>query len=234
MRVGISLTWRVVVGFLLATALGLSFAPGATSSLAQIVAADRCCTFLPGPFEQNRGEIASFLNPSSAGAIHNVFSTSRGPDGRELFYSGTISPGNESPVSGTQYLQAGGYPFVCTIHPGMDGLLTVTDSGEAVPRPVVRASIARQSLRKVTRAGRLLVSIVSPTGAEGVSVAVRIGNRTVGSVASLALVPNRARTVGVRLSAKGRKLLKGKRSVAISGTAKVAFGSPSTARRVIR
>ena len=215
-----------------AVAVLLAIAPQATA--VTITAADRCCTFVGGPFEQPRGESARFLNPSSAGAWHNVEAVDRGPGGRRLFFSETIQPGNEVPVAGTEYLDSGVYPFVCSLHPGMDGTLSVSTSGTPVLRPVVRSLIPAQSLRQVARKRLVKISVTSPTGATGVSLQVRVGKIRAGAARSINLGSNQPRVLAVRLSAKGVRAVKAKRSVALQVTASVPFGSPSSARRVIR
>lgn len=228
---------RLAVGFWAALiAVGISFAGSSVASAAgvEILADDEQLEFVGGPFEQPRGEVALFVNPPAAGAIHNVFSVSRGPDGRDLFYSETILPGNQATIAGTQYLGTGDYPFVCTIHPGMDGTLTITDSGQAAGRPQIRATVPMQSVRVVSRRGVVKVSVASPTGATGVSLIVRIGKTRAGVTRGIALQPGRSRVLSVRLTAQGRKALKGKKRVALEATADVRFGSPSTARKVIR
>jgi hypothetical protein len=220
--------------FLLAC-LGLAGSGGvALASPAQIVAADRCCTFVEGPFEQPRGEIANFVNPASAGAIHNVFAVAPGPDGRKLFYSETILPDNESPVAGTEYLATGNYPFVCSIHPGMDGTLSVTGEGESVPRPVVKPGVPGQSRRAVARKGAVKLWIASPTGGSAIALVVRIGKRVVGRAGPLELGRSESRVFMARLNPMGRKIVAAKRPTTIEVTASVRFGSPSTARKVIR
>ena len=225
---------RLALTLAIASAAFLLQVPVSAAAPARITAAEKCCTFVPGPFEQARGEVATFVNPAAAGVFHNVVATGRGPDGGDLFFSEAILPGSEAPIAGTQYLEAGVYPFVCSFHLGMDGELTVSDSGKPVARPQVRSTIPRQPLRRVTRKGAIKVSVSSPTGAAGAFVVIRIGKRKVGSVSSLDLDPNRTRTITVRLSAKGRRVLKGKRSVAFTTETGVPFGIPSRSRKVIR
>lgn len=216
--------------------LGLAMASAGTASAspAAIVAADDCCTFIRGPFEQPRGEVARFINPDSSGAIHNVFASAPGPDGRKLFYSETIRPGSESRVLGTQYLRTGDYPFVCTVHPGMDGALAITGTGAPVPRPSLSVAVPGQRLAAVVRKGSLRVSLGSPTGVRGVRVKVQVGRKLLGVERSVALSPGGRKGIQAKLSPKGMASLKGRRSIAFKVTASVNFGKSSTARRVLR
>lgn len=206
----------------------------ALASPAEIVAADKCCAFVDGPFEQPRGEVASFVNPVTADAPHNVESTQTGPDGRPLFFSRTISSGARADVRGTQYLRAGRYPFVCSLHGPMTGELVVTDTGVAVRRPSVRLAIPTQRLRAVSGKRVLRVAAFSPTGVSGASLQVRLGRAAVGKRVRLDLPVGARRSVKVRIPAKVARKVKGKRSVAFRAQVSVPFGKPASSRRVIK
>jgi len=207
----------------------------ALASPAEIVAADKCCAFVDGPFEQPRGEVARFVNPETADAPHNVESTQDGPDGRPLFYSRTILSGARADVRGTQYLQAGRYPFVCSLHAStMTGELVVTDAGVAVKRPSVRLAIPAQRLRTVSGKRVLRVTASSPTGVAGASLQVRLGRAAVGKRARLDLPVGARRTVKVRIPARVARTVKRKRSAAFRAEVSVPFGKPASSRRVIK
>jgi hypothetical protein len=202
---------------------------------AEIVAADRCCTFVDGPFEQPRGEVASFVNPETADAPHNVESTQDGPDGMPLFYSRTLRAGEQTAVRGTQYLQAGRYPFVCSLHASaMTGELEITDAGAAVERPSVRLTIPAQRLRAVTRKRVLRMTVNSPTGVSGGSLQARIGKRAVGKRIRLNLAAGKRLRATFKIPAKLSRSMKRKRSIVMSADAQVPFGSPAKIQRVIR
>lgn len=227
-KAGIALVFGAVVGLVFIGSQPASATP------ARITAAETCCTFIDGPFEQPRGEVAAFVNPAGATAFHNVYATAAGPDGGELFRSATIEPGKETPVAGTQYLDTGTYPFVCTVHPGMEGSLSVDAGGAPQARPAVRVSIPRQGIRVVQRKGVLKVAVASRTGASGVSVTITVAGTKAGRAGSISIGSGRSATVAVRLSARGRQVLKGRKSVRVEATAKVSFGSPSSTGKVIR
>lgn len=214
--------------------LGLTGGTNAYAAPAEIVAADGCCTFIDGPFEQPRGEVARFVNPAGASAIHNVFAVAPGPDGRKLFYSGTIRPGSESQVAGTQYLASGDYPFVCTVHPGMDGTLRVSGAGTPVTRPALSVAVPGQRLAAVVRKGSVRVSLASSTGVRGARVKIRVGRKVIAVARSIAVSPGGRKAITAELSSQGRKILRGKKSVAVTVAAAVSFGKSSSARRVLR
>lgn len=215
--------------------LGLGVGVGtAHAAPTEVVAADECCEFLDRPYEQPRGEVARFVNPETADAIHNVYSTEFGPDRGPLFLSGTISPGDESPIRGTQYLNAGRYPFFCTVHPAtMTGELQVTDSGTAARRPSIRLAIPAQRLSTLVKKGTVRLTVSSPTGIRRGSLKVRVGQARI-RPAILDELPAGATRVTFTIPAKVRKSLRGKRSVTVVGEAAVPFGLPANARRVIR
>ena len=111
---------------MLLLAATLMFWASAPASAADTITAEvGCCAFEPGPYFQDLGEIPTFDNPPMANP-HNVTSTVSGPDGDALFRSRTIGAADSTPVKGTQYLEAGTYPFFCTLHgASMSGDLVV-------------------------------------------------------------------------------------------------------------
>ena len=163
-------------------------------------------------------------------------STATGPDGGALFRSRTIGADDSTPVAGTQYLEAGTYPFFCTLHgASMSGELVVEDGkGAVAARPSIRVSIPSQPLKKVRRSGRIKVKVKAVTASSGVRIVVRRGKKQLGSASGVSLAAGKARTVRVKLSRKGRKALKKGRRVAVSAKGTVAFGKPSQAKRRLR
>src|SRR2546423_9302441 len=81
----------------------------------------------------DQGERVTFHNGDTV--AHDVTATQNGPDGKPLFKSPTTDPGKDSVVDGTQYLSAGHYDFICSIHPDMKGSIHVTTNGTPVQRP---------------------------------------------------------------------------------------------------
>ncbi len=56
---------------------------------------------------------------------HNVVSERLGPDGKPLFQTDLIAPGESAQVAGVERLRPGTYAFYCAPHPWMVGDLTV-------------------------------------------------------------------------------------------------------------
>lgn len=210
------------------------FGPAASASPAIILAAEEEFVFVGSPFDQPQGEVANFSNPAAAGAFHNVYATGKGPDGRSLFFSETIAPGNDVPVRGTQYLGAGNYPFACTLHPGMDGVLQVTDMGRREGRPSLGITVPSQRLSSVRRKGAVRILVSSSTGVQGGRVTLRLGEKALGVVRAISIPAGGRRAITARLSPQGKRVLEGKRSAAVSATTWVEFGKPSTSRKVLR
>ncbi len=75
--------------------------------------------FRPGTLQIKAGTTVSFVNDDEH--AHTVVSGTRGnPDGR--FDSGLLKPGQRFTIT---FAQPGSYPYVCTLHPGMDGTIVV-------------------------------------------------------------------------------------------------------------
>jgi hypothetical protein len=70
-----------------------------------------------------QGGTLTFANVDNA--AHDVVAVDRGPDGRALFRSDYANLGQVVPVEGVEELPAGDYAFFCSIHPSMQGTLSV-------------------------------------------------------------------------------------------------------------
>ena len=220
---------------LLAAVMTFGFTAG-TAGAATITADPTCCTFTAGPFTQAPGEQSVFDNPPE-GAFHNVTSTSRGPDGGDLFISETVRGGSNVPVAGTEYLAAGTYPFVCTLHPGMNGDLVVGGSGTAVPRPSVTLAVPSQKLKQIQKTRKVKVKVKARSLSKGVTVRLLKGKQKLSAPVKLNLAAGATKTVVIKLNAAGRKAVKNvkkgkKLNVAVSST--VPFGKPARASRNLR
>lgn len=227
---------RGIAGAFAVAMLALAVAAAPAAAADTITADLSCCTFGAGPYFQDLGEVPVFDNPVAADAPHNVTAVAFGPDGGRLFRSRTIAAGDTTPVSGTQFLGAGDYPFFCTLHgASMSGTLTVDGSkGTVAPRPSIRVWIPSQRLRWVRRSGRLKVKVRVLTGSVGIRLLARRGKRTIGSVSNIRMAEGSTRTVTVRLSRAGRRAVSRGRKQAISVRGTVAFGRPGAARKTIR
>lgn len=235
MKAGRSSVWKctAVVVLLLCATQG-SVASQASAEPATIRASESDFIFVGSPFQQPQGDVATFTNPSGSSAPHNVYASGRGPDGGPLFFSETIYPDSDTPVPGTQYLGSGSYPFVCTLHPGMAGTLQVTGSGSPVARPLARVSLPSQRLGAVIRKGAIHVVLESTTSLDGVTVTIRVGKRAIAFARAITLTAGSRKAITAKLFPQGKGLLKGKKSVTVSATSSVAFGKPSTSRKVLR
>ena len=124
-----------------------------------------------GAFIQPAGFVAELEN-DDPDAKHNVVSVDDGPDGGPLFASPLVDPDENAEVEGTQYLEAGSYRFICTIHSGMEGNLQVESTG-AKPRPDVSVAVASKKLKNLKK-GKLEVS---RRGGDGQRRRLRFGLR---------------------------------------------------------
>lgn len=180
----------------------------------------------PNRFSQSvttidQGEKVTLRNLDIAG--HDVTSKERG-----LFASELIGPGQSGPVVGTEYLTTGTYPFVCSVHPGMEATLEVTSAGQPAARPEIKVQITSSDLQKVVKQRKLMVrvrvsepSVVKVTAALG-KTRLGAGEETIEKAGS--------KTVAVKLSKKGRKALAGRKKAKVSVTATGSGRSASTSR----
>ena len=169
---------------------------------------------------------------------HDVVSSKKSDDGKPLFRSELVDPGSSGPVTGTEYLTTGEYPFFCSIHPGMDATLQVSSSGTPVAKPDpprVKVRIASGDLQRVVSDRRLRLRVES-TKAE-VKLVARFRKTKLGS-ATVEFAKDGARTVRMRLSKAGRRALSGRSSAKITATATAVDAAgqaaKSTATRTLR
>jgi plastocyanin len=181
-------------------------------------------TFDAASYAHDGGSIAQL---TVTGSNHNATSVANGPDGKTLFRSNTIIGGSTA-VNGTQYLSAGSYEFICTLHPDtMQATLNVTGTG--LPRPTVDVAVSSRKLSKVVRKGKLAVK-VSTTGAPEVSLAAVLGKRRIAT----GTVPAGGTTGAVKLTKSGRQALAGKDKATVRVTGSIDFGAPDTAKAKLK
>jgi plastocyanin len=205
-------------------------AVGVGSAAENITADPECCTFSKPEFHSNEGERPVFAGNGID--FHNVTAKGRGPDGGRLFRSADIK-GGTSPVEGAQYLTAGDYLFECTLHLGMEATLVVGPGGTPAPRPVVRAAVLRQTLKRVLATGKLKVRLRSPTGAKDVDIVARGAGAVLARGNNVDIGRGAGRVVRLKLTHAGRSALAKRRSAKVSLTLKIPFGSPATASRTL-
>jgi len=177
--------------------------------------------FSAASYSHDAGTVAQFVN---LGGSHNVTANGKGPDGQALFRSATIS-GGTTPVNGSQYVAAGSYPFICTIHPTtMQATLNV--SGTPLPRPTVELTVASRKLAKVLKKGKIAVKAAT-TGNPEVALTAALGKRTIAT----GRVPAGGTTAALKLTKSGRQSLAGKEKATVKVTGSIDFGAPDTTKR---
>ncbi len=82
--------------------------------------------YLPADVTIDEGEPLTYVNLDVP--EHDVTSQDLDEDDQPLFASETIGTGTAA-VEGVETLPPGTYDFFCTVHPEMQGTLTVTDGG---------------------------------------------------------------------------------------------------------
>ncbi len=157
----------------------------------------------------------------TAGGPHNVTGSATGPDGKPIFESDTIGSGATA-VRGTQYLPLGSYPFICTIHFGMNSTLKV-NAGTPLPRPTITSKLASKGIAKVAKKGKVNVK-VTLAGTETGTVTVKLGKLTLGTKDI-----NASGTLVIPVSQAGKTALSKKSKASLTIESVVAFGSPSKA-----
>ena len=225
-------TRRVQLAFLIVLAALLG-AVGVGRAAETITAIPDSFEYSKPTFTQNQGERSTFAGDSEGGVSHNVTAERRGPDGGRLFRSKTIRSGT-TPVEGTQYLKAGNYVFVCTVHFGMDATLVVSAEGTPKARPRVVLGVLRQSLAYVKKTGRLKVRLRSPTGAKNVVVIARGAGLRLARENGLDVARGGTRVVALRLGNRARAAIANRKSLKVSSRGKVSFGAPAAAQRTLR
>lgn len=176
----------------------------------------------------DQGEKVTFRNNDIAG--HDVTAKDKSEDGKPLFASDFVGPGQSGPVNGTEYLTTGNYDFFCTIHPGMEARLRVTSAGTPVPRPdppSLAIKITSRKLGRVVNRGKLKLKVTSAVGE--LKLTARFRKKKLGG-ASVDIARAGERSVTVRLSKKGRNALRGRSSAKVTVKGTVVDDAGQTAK----
>jgi plastocyanin len=162
---------------------------------------------------------------------HDVTST-QDRDGRPLFASPLVDPKGQAAVEGTQYLTTGDYPFLCSIHPSMQGTLHVSADGTPASRDGGGAAAVKAgggSLASVKRLGRLSARVTGAAGADAIvsATATLRGKKVKLAKTRVTLGSAAAQKVALKLTSAARKALKGASRVTV--TFKVTVLAPAGA-----
>ena len=162
---------------------------------------------------------------------HDVTAKDSGAGGRPRFQSALVGQNQTVPVEGAQQLTTGSYAFFCSVHPFMTGTLNVSSAGTPLPGTSTgpKVSIARTTLRTVERTGRLKAT-VSATKPGTVSLS---GNITSPGSAAFG-AGGGSKTVSLRLSSRGRRAIRGKRSYRVTLVARAGSDEAETSRTIRR
>ena len=114
------------VAIALATAGLLVAGPVAGAAAAERVTAVPQSKYSQTNVAIDEGEALSFLNLDILN--HDVTAKDKA-GGDPLFSTPLIGPGQEVPVTGAEKLGPGSYPFFCSVHPNMEGTLSVGGGG---------------------------------------------------------------------------------------------------------
>lgn len=206
------------------SSLGLLFAATALAE-GEITTAPTGNRFSSSTFTIDQGEKTLFRN-TDVTVAHNVVSRADG-----AFESDIIDAGASGPVRGTEFLVTGNYPFVCTLHPGMEATLVVTSAGTPQPRPgtpgdtapaTVNVAIADSRIRPVLKRKALRVRATSDEVAT-FALTAKSGRTTVAKGRSS--VPAGTKTVALKLTSAGRRLLARAKRAKVTVTAAVTDGA---------
>jgi plastocyanin len=188
-----------------------------------------------------QGEKLTFRNGDTL--VHDVTST-QDLAGKPLFSSPLVDPGKEAVVDGAQYLTTGEYPVICSLHPDMQGKLTVNGDGKPVPRPGAGGPAAElkapaAKLSGVRKAGHLRVAVTGAAGADAIiaAEATVAGRKVKLAKLRVTLTSGDAQRIDLPLSAKGRKAIKRVKRLRVTFKVTVLAASGSqtaTAKRTYR
>jgi plastocyanin len=221
-------------------ALGTGVAVAGVEPMTFTVVAEDDDDFVADPAIQESA-ILRFQNNDNV--THNVTATETGPDGKALFRSGNLAgvdtpPGDAVNVNGTQFLGIGTYDFVCTIHPNMEGTLTINDfpGGSPVPRPEIEVKVKSKKLGKVVKSRKLKVQVsaADPTDADGVSLSAKKGRKGITKRANLNVDAGDSKTVKLALKKKAAEKLAELEKAKVKVSADVDFGSPAKASKKLK
>jgi plastocyanin len=225
-----------VLALLGVLALGTGVAFAGVEPMTFTVVAEDDDAFVADPTIQESA-ILRFQNNDNV--THNVTATGTGPDDKALFRSENLAgvdtpPGDVVNVNGTQFLGIGTYDFLCTIHPNMEGTLTINDfpGGSPVPRPEIDVKVKSKKLEKVVKSGKLKVKVsaAGPTDADDVLLTAKKGAKGITKRARLNVNAGDSKTAKLKLKKKAAEKLADldKAKVKVHGTVDFGFGDKAS------
>ena len=195
----------------------------------------------------DQGEALYFRNADLTS--HDLVARAAGPDGKPAFSTPLLAPTAEAFVEGSQYLTTGAYDFFCSIHPGMDGKLTVTAAGKPASRPgsgggggsssgsgtSLTLRILDGSAARIRDAGRLRVraEVSAPAHVSLRATAKRGGKRVTVARGQRHFSSAGRATMRLALTKAGRRAVRNGTTVTVTGTAG-SDGSGTARRRLKR
>jgi plastocyanin len=214
------------------TTLGLAVSVGSASADERIIAGPLPSSYLTPTVSAAAGEAVTFVNIDLT-ANHDVTSAGRRGDGSPLFSSETVGAGTEVPVRGLAGLAGGSYPFICSIHPFMQGTLVLSGGGggggDRKP-PMLTLAILDGDIDRVLRSGKLRTRVAVDEPARTGLRATAGRNKLIGT-GQARLARKGARTVAITLNAAGKRMLRGARSLRVRVTGSATDAAGNTRRR---
>ena len=176
--------------------------------------------FLTSEVTIDQGERITLFNTDLA--AHDVLARGLGTDGKPLFRSELAAIGETVPVEGVEYLTTGDYAFLCSLHPQMEGVITVTSAGTPEPRPdagagAVKLRVLDKRLATVRQNRALRIRVTTDTAAT-VRMAARANGTLLAKGTKQVSGPGSS-TAKLSLTPAGRRLVKGGKPIDVKVTA---------------
>jgi plastocyanin len=183
----------------------------------------------------DQGEPLTFLNLDALN--HDVTARGKDASGNPLFSTPLIGPGQEVPVDGADSLSPGTYAFFCTVHPNMEGTLSVGGGGGGSgggKDPSVSVDVLDSKISEVRKAGVLRVEVdVDRAAKMALSASAKVdGDSAKLGKASHDFPEEGSHLMEVKLSKSGKSALRGadKVKVTVRATAEDASGNTGKGR----
>jgi len=214
---------------LAAATASLAF-PGSATATSVSVESGAGNAFSAPVYSIDQGESLEFAN--NGDRPHDLISFGT-LSGGFLFSAPRVSPGDTASVAGVEYLATGTYPFLCSLHPGMESSLSVGSGGTPIERPAVAARILSTSKSALVRSGRVRLSMSTAVAASDVSLRLSYLGKVVASRV-VDLVPGSSNGTSLQIPMQVRKKIARQARVRLSVAGSVPFGVFRGASRTFR